>query len=79
MCWVKSRNEQINRISKKDTGYIDYDALETSALEFKPKLIICGASAYPRDIDYDKFRKVGYLSFVKCIPCVLNGNPSDRR
>ena len=37
-------------------GWIDYDNLEKLALEFKPKIIICGASAYPRDFDYKRFR-----------------------
>lgn len=35
-----------------------------SALEFKPKLIICGGSAYPRDLDYTEFRSVGVISFL---------------
>ncbi len=42
----------------KETGLIDYDALENKAREVKPKLIICGASAYSRDIDYARIRKV---------------------
>lgn len=40
------------------TGIIDYDALEAAALEFKPKLIIAGFSAYPRDLDYKRFRDI---------------------
>jgi len=40
------------------TNYIDYDALEKTASEVKPKLIIAGASAYPRDIDYEAFRTI---------------------
>lgn len=40
------------------TGFIDYDALEQSALEFKPKIIIAGFSAYPRDLDYKRFRSI---------------------
>jgi len=40
------------------TGIIDYDALEESAMEFKPKLIIAGFSAYPRDLDYKRFRDI---------------------
>jgi len=40
------------------TGIIDYDALEAAALEFKPKLIIAGFSAYPRDLDYKRFREI---------------------
>lgn len=37
---------------------IDYDALRTLALEHKPKLIVAGASAYPRIIDFRKFREI---------------------
>ncbi|KAL8515844.1 hypothetical protein ACS0TY_014517 [Phlomoides rotata] len=40
------------------TGYIDYDKLEEKALDFRPKLIICGGSAYPRDWDYKRFKQV---------------------
>jgi len=40
------------------SGLIDYDELERMALVFRPKMIICGASAYPRDWDYARFRKV---------------------
>lgn len=42
----------------KDTGKIDYEELERIALETKPKLILAGASAYPRAIDFAKFREV---------------------
>ena len=41
-----------------DTGLINYDALEESALEFKPKMIIAGFSAYPRELDYKRFREI---------------------
>ena len=37
---------------------IDYDALESQAMEVKPKLIVCGASAYPRIIDFERIRKI---------------------
>ncbi len=40
------------------TGIVDYDAVEKTAKEEKPKLIICGASAYSRDWDYERFRKI---------------------
>jgi glycine hydroxymethyltransferase len=40
------------------TGYVDMDKLEERALEFRPKMIICGASAYPRDWDYKRFREI---------------------
>jgi len=43
---------------RKDTGYVDYDQLKTVALKEKPKMIICGASAYSRDWDYEFIRKV---------------------
>ncbi len=50
---------------EKETGLIDMDKVEAKALEVKPKLIICGASAYARDWDYVRFRaiadKVGAL------------------
>ena len=39
-------------------GYIDYDELERIALECKPKIIVAGASAYPRIIDFERFRKI---------------------
>jgi|SRR5690554_771689 len=42
----------------KETGIIDYDALEKKAREVKPKLIIAGASAYSRDWDFERIRKV---------------------
>ena len=40
------------------TGIIDYDAAEQLALENKPKIIVAGASAYPRVIDFARFRKI---------------------
>ena len=41
-----------------DEGFIDYDELRRIALEAKPKMIIAGASAYARSIDFKKFRAV---------------------
>ncbi len=43
---------------RQDTGLVDYDMLEQKALEHKPQLIICGASAYSRDWDYARIRAV---------------------
>lgn len=43
---------------KKDDEQIDYDQLEALAKEHKPKLIIAGASAYPRIIDFKRFREI---------------------
>ena len=42
----------------KDTGRVDFDDLWKKAKEFKPKLIICGGSAYPRFIEFDKFKEI---------------------
>ena len=41
-----------------EEGYIDYDEVERLAMEHKPKLIVCGASAYPRIIDFKRFREI---------------------
>ncbi|MCC5828266.1 MAG: serine hydroxymethyltransferase [Phycisphaeraceae bacterium] len=43
--------------ARPDFGHIDYDAVETMARQHKPKLILCGYSAYPRIIDFERFRK----------------------
>jgi len=53
---------------KQDTGLIDYEMLEEKARTEKPKVIICGASAYSRDIDYARVRKVAdeVGAFVWC-------------
>ena len=42
----------------KTTGRIDYDALQALALEHKPKMIVAGASAYPRIIDFPRLRQI---------------------
>ncbi|MBS1513001.1 MAG: serine hydroxymethyltransferase [Bacteroidetes bacterium] len=53
---------------KKETGLIDYEMLEEKARTVQPKVIICGASAYSRDIDYARIRKVAdeVGAFVWC-------------
>jgi glycine hydroxymethyltransferase len=43
---------------RKETGRIDYDEVEQLAKEHRPKLIVVGASAYPRTIDFEAFRRV---------------------
>ena len=52
----------------KETGLVDYEMLEQKAREIKPKMIICGASAYSRDWDYERIRKVAdeVGAFVMC-------------
>ena len=42
----------------EETGRIDYDALEKTAKECRPKMIVAGASAYPRIIDFERFRAI---------------------
>ncbi|KAK4046362.1 glycine hydroxymethyltransferase shm1 [Microbotryomycetes sp. JL201] len=44
------------------TGLIDYDGLEKNAILFKPRILICGASAYPRDFDYERLRKIADIN-----------------
>jgi glycine hydroxymethyltransferase len=48
----------------ESTGMIDYDALEQSAILYRPKLIVAGASAYSRNYDYDRMKQI----------CDLNGS-----
>lgn len=43
---------------EKETGLIDYDKVEKTAKKEKPKLLICGASAYSRDWDYKRLRQI---------------------
>ncbi|MEK6960764.1 MAG: serine hydroxymethyltransferase [Nanoarchaeota archaeon] len=42
----------------KETETLDYDTLRKQAMEIKPKMIICGASAYPRTLDFKAFREI---------------------
>lgn len=53
---------------KKEDGLVDYDMMEQTAKKEKPKLIICGASAYSRDWDYERIRKIADETgaFVMC-------------
>lgn len=58
---VNSSGKLYNFISygvSEKTGMIDYDELEKLALEHKPKLIVAGASAYPRKIDFKRIREI---------------------
>ena len=43
---------------KKETGIVDYEQMESVAMKEKPKMIICGASAYSRDWDYQRIRQI---------------------
>lgn len=56
-----AREYNFIRYGMKDpeTGEIDYDELLKIARKYKPKIILAGFSAYPRDLDYEKFAKIG--------------------
>jgi glycine hydroxymethyltransferase len=47
-----------NYLLNEESCMLDYDAIETKAIEVQPKLIICGASVYSRVIDFERFRKI---------------------
>ncbi|KAF5733500.1 Serine hydroxymethyltransferase [Tripterygium wilfordii] len=40
------------------SGYVDFDKLEERAMDFRPKILICGGSSYPREWDYARFRQI---------------------
>ena len=70
-CPVNQSGKWFNAVTygvNKDDGLINYDEVEAMAIEHQPKLIIAGASAYPRVIDWARFRaiadKVGAYLFV---------------
>ncbi len=52
--WLKSVQYGV----RKEDGIIDYKQAEELALEFRPKLIVAGGSAYPRQIDFARFRQI---------------------
>lgn len=48
----------MNPYGVDENGRIDYDAVEAQAMQVKPKMIVCGASAYARKIDFKRFREI---------------------
>ena len=48
----------VRYVTDPTDGSIDFDALRSSALEHKPKMLLCGYTSYPRDIDYAAFKRV---------------------
>ncbi|KAJ2005335.1 glycine hydroxymethyltransferase shm1 [Coemansia thaxteri] len=58
-----------------ETGIIDYDRLEENAQLFRPQLLICGASAYPRDWDYERMRKIAdnHSAYLLCDMAHISG------
>ena len=62
-CKVNFSGKNYNMVSygvDPETGLIDYDQVRKIALETKPKMIIAGASAYPRIIDFEKFSAIAH-------------------
>jgi len=58
-----------------ETGYIDYDRLEQNAGLFRPNLLISGASAYPREWEYDRMRKIAdkHSAYLICDMAHVSG------
>jgi len=48
----------VRYITDPSDGSIDYDQVRKDALEHKPRLVLCGYTSYPRDIDYEKFKEI---------------------
>lgn len=48
----------VRYITDPSDGSIDYDQVRKDALEYKPRLVLCGYTSYPRDIDYQKFKEI---------------------
>jgi len=55
---VTGKYFEVESYGLDNNGYIDYDDVAQKADTFKPKIIICGASAYSRTVDFKKFRKI---------------------
>ncbi|EGG19806.1 serine hydroxymethyltransferase [Cavenderia fasciculata] len=56
-------------------GYVDYDRMEANAALFRPKLLIAGASAYPREWDYERMRKIAdkHGAYLLCDMAHISG------
>lgn len=57
LCLMRLFLRHVRRLDES-TGRIDYDKMEENAALFRPKLLVAGASAYARTIDYERMRKV---------------------
>ena len=55
---ISGKNYKTKHYGVDNYGYIDYDEVRNIALKFRPQMIIAGASAYPRQIDWKKFREI---------------------
>lgn len=64
----------------EDTGIIDYDMMEKVAALYRPKILLGGASAYSRHVDYGRMRKVNPCSCVRvCVPLISKGRAARTR
>lgn len=58
----------VRYVTNKEDGSVDFDQVRADAIEHQPKLVLCGYTSYPRDIDYQKFKaiadEVGALSMT---------------
>ena len=55
---ISGKNYEAHHYGVDDAGWLDYDAIMRQAAEIKPSMIIAGASAYPRQIDWEAFRVI---------------------
>jgi len=72
---ISSKIYECLHYTLNNEGYIDYDQLESNALLYRPKLIICGYSAYSRDLDYQRFKKIAdhVGAYLMCDMSHFNG------
>lgn len=63
-----------------DNGIINYDEIKAKLYEYKPRLLIVGGSAYPREIDFERIRKIvnSYNLIIQCANNVINGNEEEQ-
>ncbi len=60
--WQYFVHHLLTQLHCLQTGLIDYDKLQERALDFRPKMIICGGSAYPRDWDYKRLYEIAQMA-----------------
>lgn len=63
-----------------DNGIINYDEIKEKLYEYNPRLLIVGGSAYPREIDFERIRKIVdcYNLMIQCANGVINGNEEEQ-
>lgn len=65
---AKKSKSDVERSVRFDYSDIDYDRLESTASLFRPRLLIAGASAYPREWNYERMRKIAdkHSAYLLC-------------